>query len=97
VTGQAILNFIDKQIQLRSEHLTEQEFLSVLHNKSIHRQHGRDKEIFELTEELSGSSASCYTFDPGAYAGKGRAPTAMSRLQAETMQNCNRFLNFHIV
>jgi hypothetical protein len=85
VTGQAILNFIDKQIQLRSEHLTEQEFLSVLHNKSIHRQHGRDKEIFELTEELSGSSASCYTFDPGAYAGKGRAPTAMSRLQAETM------------
>lgn len=85
VTGQAILNFIDKQIQLRSEHITEQEFLSLLHNKSIHRQHGRDKDIFALTEKLSGSSATCYTFDPEAYAGKGRAPTAMSRLQAETM------------
>jgi len=85
VTGQAILNFIDKQVQLRSEHLTEQEFLSILHNKPIRREHGRDKEIFSLTEELSGSSATCYTFDPGAYAGKGRAPTAMSRLQATAM------------
>jgi hypothetical protein len=85
VTGQAILNFIGKQIQLRSEYMTEQEFLSTLHDRPIHRQCGRDKEIFALTEQLSGSSATCYTFDPEAYAGKGRAPTAMSRLQAETM------------
>lgn len=85
VSGQAILNFVSKQVELRSENLTEREFLRILHDLPIHRQNGRDKEIFALTDELPGSTATCYTFAPEDFAGKGRAPTAMTRAAAAKM------------
>ena len=85
VSGQAILHLVDQQISLRSENITEQEFLSIVHGRPIKIQNGKNKEIFDLTRELSGSTATCYTFAPQDFAGKGRAPTAMSLEQAEEM------------
>ncbi|ACA84610.1 hypothetical protein [Shewanella woodyi] len=85
VTGQSLISFVKWQKSLRAENLTQQEFLSILHGRKITRQHGRDKDIFELTSELSGGSATCYTFAPDEFKGKGRAPTTMSRRQASIL------------
>ena len=82
VMGQSILNFVDMQINLRSTHITEQEFLTILHGREVTRQQGRDKDIFDLVSELGGSTATCYTFNPQSFSGKGRAPTTMSKEQA---------------
>ncbi len=84
VMGQSILDFVEKQISLRSNYITEQEFLTILHGREVTRQQGRDKDIFNLVSVLEGSTATCYTFDPESFNGKGRAPTAMSKIQAAT-------------
>ena len=82
VIGQSVLDFVKMQISLRSNYITEQEFLTILHGREITRQQGRDKDISNLVSELEGSTATCYTFNPQSFSGKGRAPTAMSKEQA---------------
>ena len=82
VIGQSILDFVNWQVNLRSNFITEQEFLTILHGRQVTRQQGRDKDIFNLVSQLEGSTATCYTFNPQSFNGKGRAPTAMSKEQA---------------
>lgn len=78
VGGQSILDFIANQLELRATSITEQEFLTILHGRDVHRQNSGDKTISELTKEAEGSTATCYTFNPSEFKGKGRAPATMS-------------------
>ncbi|WP_028469316.1 hypothetical protein [Neptunomonas japonica] len=79
VGGKAILDFVAHQIQLRTSSITEQEFLTLLHGRDVHRQNSGDKSISALTKAAEGSTASCYTFNPAGFEGKGRAPALMSK------------------
>ncbi|GGB87443.1 hypothetical protein GCM10011352_11740 [Marinobacterium zhoushanense] len=79
ISGQSICIFINEQIERRASHIIENEFLSILHARDVHREISGDKTISSLTKTADGSSATCYTFNPTKFAGKGRAPAVMSR------------------
>lgn len=79
VSGSDLLNFIDEQINLRKDYLTENEFMMILHGRDIHRANSGDKSISILTNTAPGSTATCYTFAPENFSSKGRAPAVMHR------------------
>lgn len=97
VSGQAILDFIDEQIRTRSENITRLEFLTILHGTAITTDKGQanNAELFGSTRELAGSTATCYTFDPSSFQGKGRAPAAMTVDDAKTWlrSHANNLIN----
>ncbi|TCK16418.1 hypothetical protein [Marinobacterium mangrovicola] len=82
ISGRSILIFVDDQVEYRASHITEQEFLSILHARDVYRFNSGDKTISSLTKTADGSTATCYTFNPENFAGKGRAPAVMSRNDA---------------
>ncbi|GFO71198.1 hypothetical protein BJAS_P0473 [Bathymodiolus japonicus methanotrophic gill symbiont] len=82
VRGQAILDFINFHIDQRGNNLTEQELLSVIHGKHIHRTNSGDKTISKLSKRGEGGTAACYTFSPSTFEGKGRAPALITRSDA---------------
>ena len=78
-TGQAILDFVIEQIEIRANNITEWEFLCIVHGRTVHRKTSGDKSISALTKIAPGKSATCYTFSPDTFAGKGSAPSIMSK------------------
>jgi len=86
ISGQEILDFINKQVSFRENNINDSDLLFIIHGKIIAREKSQDKIFGAYRKKITGGAALAYTMTKN-YNGGVRTPACFSKEDAKTVIN----------